>query len=112
MKYKSKHDTPIRKHAAWMAQPDERVLEFLHSHGPHRAEELRSGLSEVSNDLVYPRTYLYKRCELLAEYGLLQYDRQTLKYDLTDRAAAYLDGRFDASALGPSEPGRIRSYER
>lgn len=91
--------SPIRKHAGWMAQPDDRILEFLHNHGELRTRSLRRGLADSGGNLTYPKAYVDRRCEALTDYGLLAYERGTQRYDITELGTQYLDGKLDASEL-------------
>lgn len=96
----------MRKHAEWMAHPDDRILEFLAENGTHRLEGIRSGLKANGSDLVYPRRYLEKRCERLLEHGLVGTDGRPDRYAITTTGRAYLQGSLDAASLegsGPSE---------
>ncbi|WP_336360919.1 hypothetical protein [Haladaptatus sp. ZSTT2] len=88
-----------------MAQPDDRILEFLEASGAHRARTLRTELAETGGDLNYPLDYLEQRLELLWRAGLLEYDGFDAAYALTDLGADYLSGRLDASDLTLTDPG-------
>ncbi|AHF99124.1 repressor [Halostagnicola larsenii XH-48] len=80
-----------------MSKNDDRVLEHLARHGPHRALELRSALADRSATLEFRPMYLQKRLEILADAGLVSYDG--LRYELSSQGMAYLEGDLDASTL-------------
>lgn len=91
--------SPVRKHAGWMAQPDDRILEFLCNHGELRTRSLRRGLADSGGNLTYPKAYVDRRCEALAKYGLLAYERGSRRYEITELGEQYLAGTLDASEL-------------
>lgn len=103
-------NTPVRKHARWMAQPDDRILELLRAYGPRRASELRAELAATGEDLYYPQVYVDKRCEILTDAGLLCRESGPLAYEVTDLGVRYLDGGFDAATISRTaqpRPGRV-----
>lgn len=98
--------SPVRKHAEWMAQPDDRILEFLCNHGELRTRSLRRGLADSGGNLTYPKAYVDRRCEALARYGLLTYERGSRRYEITELGEQYLEGSLDASDLPEAESGK------
>jgi len=98
----------VRKHAKWMAKPDDRILEYCSRHGPQRPLELRDGLRTVARDLNLPLVYVEKRCEILSDYGLLEHDFRSRRYEATSFAEEYLDGVLDAGRLKNGGPTRYR----
>lgn len=97
----------VRKHAEWMSQIDDRILEYLHTRGPGRPSDIRYGLSEFGGDLSYPQDYVDGRLDELTDRGLLVRQDDRWEYRLTNEGLSYLRGEFDASTLSPdrSSPG-------
>lgn len=81
--------TGVRRHADWMAQPDDRLLEHLLLEGVRRRFQLREEFAE--RDLHYPDKYLEFRLEKLREHGLVS-RRRNGAYAITDDGRAYLAG--------------------
>lgn len=88
----------MRKHAAWMAQPDDRILEVLREEGPLKDWAIRHALDDAGVDMGYPAQYLKQRHATLGAYDLIE-ENSAGRYQVTDRGLAYLEGRLDAGTL-------------
>ncbi|WP_199174834.1 hypothetical protein [Halegenticoccus soli] len=97
----------VRKHARWMAHPDDRILEYLCLRGPRRLFPLHRELAEVATEMDYPRVYLEARLERLTGHGLLD-RRPDGNYEITDAGRAYLAGELDAGELRRVDAGDDR----
>lgn len=62
---------PVRIHAEWLTQTDERILETLDETGPLTRPELRATLANISPLLDLSAPELSDRCEKLIAHGLL-----------------------------------------
>jgi len=83
--------TGVRRHADWMAQPDDRLLEHLLLEGVRRRFQLHEEFAK--RGLHYPDKYLEFRLEKLREYGLVS-RQQNGAYEITDDGRAYLAGEW------------------
>ena len=83
--------TGVRRHADWMDQPDDRLLEHLLLAGIRRRFQLREEFAE--RGLNYPDKYLEFRLERLREHGLVS-RRQNGAYEITDDGRSYLAGEW------------------
>lgn len=81
--------TAVRRHADWMAQPDDRLLEHLELRGPRRRFELREEF--VDRGLRYPDRYLEFRLNQLQQHGLVT-RRDDGTYEITAAGQGYLVG--------------------
>lgn len=88
----------MRKHADWMAQPDDRILELLHGDGPHHRWEIREALKTAGRDMEYPKKYLEFRTASLLTHGLIK-RQQDGRLEIADRGRDYLTGDLDAGEL-------------
>lgn len=88
----------MRKHASWLTQTDERILEFLRERGNHPPSGIQHRLSESGVDLEYHANHVGRRCRELAAYGLLE-NIGGGTYSITERGEAFLDGELDAGML-------------
>ena len=88
----------MRKHASWLTQTDERVLEFLREYGNHPPSGIQHRLSDVGVDMEYHTNHVGRRCRELAAYSLLE-NIGGGTYTITERGEAYLDGGLDAGTL-------------
>jgi predicted transcriptional regulator len=92
----------MRKHADWLTQTDERVLEFLREYGNHPPSAIRDRLAEIGQDMSLTPQHIGARCRELAEYGLLA-NVGGGTYSITDLGEQFLDGDLDAGTLEPDE---------
>lgn len=88
----------MRKHAEWMSQADDRILEFLHEEGNHQPAQIKSRMQEIGADMEYHPKYIGERCRELTEYGLL-YNIGNGVYTITENGISYLEGELDAETL-------------
>jgi len=88
----------MRKHASWLTQTDERVLEFLREYGNFPPSAIRDRLAEIGDDLEYSANHVGMRCRELDDYGLLE-NVGGGTYSITDLGEEYLDGEFDAGSI-------------
>lgn len=96
----------MRRHAEWMAQADERILEYLAENGSERPGEIRYGLAAINDAMAYPQSYVDNRLDRLAAAGLVVEDEDGWAYELTNRGSFFLRGEFDASALSTNAAER------
>lgn len=89
----------MRRHAEWMAQADDRILEYLRREGPRRPNEIRFGLASIGDDVRHPQRYVDERLDALAADGLVAQLDDRWACGFTDAGAAYLRGDVDASSL-------------
>ena len=95
--------TNMRKHADWMVEVDERILEFLFEEGNRLPSVIRDQISEKGVAMDYTGNYIGDRCRLLANAGLLL-NVGGGNYSITEEGEAFLDGDLDAGELpDPSE---------
>ncbi len=88
----------MRKHADWLTQADERILEFLRENGNYPPSAIRDRLAEIGDDLDYSTNHLGMRCRALDDHGLLE-NVGGGTYTVTNLGEEYLDGEFDAGSL-------------
>ena len=88
----------MRKHAAWLTQADERVMEFLREFGNHPPGAIQSRLAEIGVDMDYHPKHIGVRCRELRDYGLLV-NVGGGTYSITDLGEQFLDGEIDAGTL-------------
>ena len=88
----------MRRHADWMTQTDERVLEYLRENGNFPPSAIRDGLVEISEDIDYHQSHIGRRCRALDDHGLVE-NVGGGTYSITDLGKRYLDGEFDAGSL-------------
>ena len=75
-----------------MNQTDDRVLELLKESG------LKLNPSAIAVNLEYSRSWVSRRCKMLADAGLVETTEDSY-YQITDRGRAYLAGDLDAEDL-------------
>lgn len=85
----------VRKHGDWMSKNDERILEFLSANPRRRPQEIQDGLDV--NGIALRLEYVDDRLEKLVRAGLVE--KAELRYSISDRGLAYLEGAFDASTV-------------
>ena len=88
----------MRRHASWMTELDERILEFLNENGNHQPGAIRERLDAMSADMDYSDNYVNMRCRKLRDYGLLVNVGGGV-YSITDDGRAFLAGELDAGTL-------------
>jgi len=88
----------VRRHADWMVQTDDRILEFLSQVGPATPAELHSGLNDLGRDVGVSPAVVVARCRLLDSYRLVDYEGEHT-FSLSSIGAAYLAGEVDCSRL-------------
>lgn len=88
----------MRKHASWLTQTDERVLEFLREYGNHPPSGIQHRLSDIGVDMEYHANHIGRRCRELTEYGLAE-NIGGGTYSITELGESFLDGELDAGAL-------------
>lgn len=82
----------MRPRVEWMTQADERVLEFLYE------KDIVASPSVIAANIDYTGEYISRRCQRLADAGLVQRVDAT-NYRVTKMGRQFLDGEFDASDL-------------
>lgn len=100
-------DDGMRKHAEWITQADERVLEALEdSDLPLSKEEIRDRLASASvgGAMDYSQSYVDARLARLQAYGFVEATR-TRQYALSEKGTLYLRGEFDASLARSGDAG-------
>jgi repressor of nif and glnA expression len=88
----------MRKHASWLTQTDERVLEFVREYGNFPPSAIRDRLAEIGDDLEYSANHVGMRCRELDDHGLLEIVGGGT-YSITELGEQYLNGEFDAGSL-------------
>lgn len=86
----------VRMMAEWMNIIDERIMEFLLDAGTHPSSPIAHHLTDF-NGITYSRSHIGRRCNKLANYGLLE--KNYKNYTLTNKGEKYLQGELDASEL-------------
>jgi hypothetical protein len=97
----------MRRHADWITQADERILECLEdSDFPLPKEEVRERLAEagVGDAMVYAQSYVDARIARLQAFGFVE-ATQTRQYALSEKGTLYLRGEFDASLARSGDAG-------
>ena len=92
----------MRRHADWMTQLDERILEFISERGNHPPSAIQSGLVEIGVDLDYNTKYINQRCSTLEDHGLLV-NVGAGTYSITEQGEQFLAGEIDAGELADQE---------
>lgn len=88
----------MRKHADWITQTDERILEYLREHGNAPPSVIQDRLAGIGEDLTYSTNHLGMRCRTLADHGLAE-NLGGGTYSITDLGEQFLDGEIDAGSL-------------
>jgi repressor of nif and glnA expression len=88
----------MRKHAGWLSQSDERILEFLRERGNHPPSAIRDNLEEESAEMNYNAAHIRRECRKLEDRGLLV-NVGGGTYSITDEGIAFLEGELDAATL-------------
>jgi hypothetical protein len=84
---------PVREHAAWLTQVDERLLELLASEGTLDRTALQSRLAAVAPSVSPDDGTVDDRCAVLHDRSLVTETDAGLA--LTAAGKAFLDGRLD-----------------
>lgn len=77
---------------------DDRVLEYIKEHEHGSPTEMKE-----EGPIRYSRQYIARRCQELADHGLLQPVGNGV-YIITERGEAYLRGELDTHEDAPEEP--------
>lgn len=88
----------MRRHAEWLGQADERILEFLAENGNHPPKAIRDNLAQINEAMSYHHKHVSRRCRELRDYGLLV-NVGGGTYGITDDGRAFLAGELDAAEL-------------
>lgn len=83
---------PVRLHAEWLTQTDERILETLDETGPLTRPELRRTLANLSPLLDLSAPAFNRRCEKLVVHGLLVENDNLIA--LSTNGKRFLDGDY------------------
>jgi repressor of nif and glnA expression len=92
----------MKKHAGWLSQTDERILEFLREFGNHPPKAIRDKLNEAGEGMDYHAEHIGRECRQLADYGLVV-NVGGGTYSITELGEQFLDGELDASTLDEDE---------
>lgn len=82
----------MRPRVEWMTQADERLLEFLYE------KDIVASPSVIAANIDYTGEYLSRRCQKLANAGLIQ-RVDASNYRLTELGERFLDGNVEAEEL-------------
>lgn len=82
----------MRPRVEWMTQGDERILEFLFE------KDIVASPSVISANIDYTNEYISRRCNRLAEAGLVQRVDPS-NYRITELGVAFLEGELDSGEL-------------
>lgn len=88
----------MRKHASWLSQADERILEFLSENGNHPPLAITENLREIGEDMDYHAQTIRRECRELRDYGLLV-NVGGGTYSITELGDQFLSGDLDAATL-------------
>lgn len=88
----------MRKHADWLTQTDERILEFLSEKGNHPPSSVRDQLDESGVAMDYSSGHIGRECRKLTDFGLLV-NVGGGTYSITDVGEQFLSGDLDAGTL-------------
>lgn len=88
----------MRKHADWLTQADERILEFISEYGNHPPKAICDQLSEIGGAMDYSASYIRRECRKLADYGFLK-NVGSGTYSITELGTQFLNGQVDASKI-------------
>ncbi|WP_336037394.1 hypothetical protein [Halobacterium yunchengense] len=94
---------PVRIHAEWLTQTDERILEVLDEAGPLTKSELHTVLSNLAPVLDVPRHEFDQRCAKLHRRGLLV--RNDNLVALSTTGMEFLDGEYHLSTFEDGSAG-------
>lgn len=101
---------PVRLHAEWLTQTDERILETLDETGPLTRAELRATLANLSPLLDLSTPAFDRRCEKLVAHGLLVENDNLVA--LSTAGKQFLDGEYhlvdaddEEATLRPDDTG-------
>lgn len=89
----------LRKHARWMVQLDDRLLELLAEKRPMTTTGIVDTLNETGTGLDYSDMDVSTRCDTLANAGFLSVATRSPQYRITATGQAYLDGQCDAETV-------------
>lgn len=88
----------MRKHADWLSQADERILEFLQENGNHPPLAITENMREIGEGMDYHAQTIRRECRQLQDHGLLV-NVGGGTYSITDEGVAFLEGELDAATL-------------
>lgn len=92
----------MRKHAKWLSQADERILEFLQEEGNHPPKAICDKIDSAGVDLEYHAEHVGRECRKLRDYGLLV-NVGGGTYSITELGKQFLAGDIDAGTLEKKE---------
>ena len=92
----------MRKHAEWLTQTDERILEFLSERGNHPPSAIQENLEEEGQAMDYHVNHINRECRKLADYGLVR-NVGAGTYSITEKGEQFLSGELDAETLEKQE---------
>lgn len=92
----------MRRHAGWLTQADERILEFLEEFGNHPPKAIRDRLEDIGRDMDFHGEHISRECRKLADKGLLV-NVGGGTYSITDTGRAFLSGDIDAAEVDSVE---------
>lgn len=92
----------VRKHADWLSQTDERILELLAESGALHRHEIRQDLANRSSSLRRPAKVIEYRCSVLLTHGMI---RRTDggQYEICRFGEGFLEGRIDADNIAETK---------
>ncbi|MUV61903.1 hypothetical protein [Halobacterium sp. CBA1126] len=93
---------PVRLHAEWLTQTDERVLETLDETGPLTRPQLRATLANLSPLLDLSADAFDERCEKLVAHDLLVENDDLVGISTTGEQ--FLRGDYHLADAATSEP--------
>lgn len=91
---------PVRSHAPWLTQTDERLLELLAADGSLDRSELQPRLEAAAPALSVTAATIEDRCTLLLDEELVTESDDGVA--LTAAGKRFLDGRLDLSTADPA----------
>lgn len=86
----------MRRHAQWMDQIDERILELLADEGPLDRFHVRERLARVGRDMDFPAKLVEYRCAVLLSHGFVERNSDG-HFQILTRGRRFLSGEFDAA---------------
>lgn len=90
---------PVRSHAPWLTQTDERLLELLAAEGSLHRAEIHPRLEAAAPALSASADTVHDRCARLRDEALVTESDDGIA--LTAAGKRFLDGRLDLSAANP-----------
>lgn len=92
----------MRRHAGWLSQADERILEFLSEYGNHQPKAIRDRLDSIGRDMEYHPEHISRECRKLTNRGLLV-NVGGGTYSITEAGREFLSGELDAGDIDVDE---------